>query len=188
MGKVVINESVVSLPAIKVVKKRECTLCIFRTYDHFDLHIEVPEIYNWKSIAEKAVREKLEAKGFDIIKVEISDGDSEYEGEEYGTLSVEYFLPDSKLHIYTCTAESPWSIAEEGYVMSVKVKEGEDPVEEEEEVDNKTFVRNYLEKEWRFSCHKKYHYLFDQWFKGITDDQLLYFEAYARGKKSPYVG
>lgn len=185
MGKVVINESVVSLPA-KIVRKRECTLCIFRTYDHFDLHIEVPEIYNWKSIAEKAVREKLEAKGFEIIRVEVSDKYNE--GEEYGTLSVEYILPDSKFRFYTHTAKSPWSIAEEGYVMSVEVKEGEDPIEEEEEVDNKTFVRNYLEKEWRFSCHKKYHYLFDQWFKGITDDQLLYFEAYARGKKSPYVG
>lgn len=45
----------------------------------------------------------------------------------------------------------------------------------------------YLKHEWIFKCHKKYHYLFDTWYENITENQILYFNAWMKGNKTPWI-
>lgn len=48
-------------------------------------------------------------------------------------------------------------------------------------------LKNYLQKEFDRSVHRKYRYLFEQWFGNLTDNQIMYYTAYMQGKKSPFV-
>ncbi len=48
-------------------------------------------------------------------------------------------------------------------------------------------LKNYLEKEFNRTVHKKYRHLFEQWFSKLTDNQIMYYTAYMQGKKSPFV-
>ena len=34
--------------------------------------------------------------------------------------------------------------------------------------------------------HPRYLHLFEEWYKNLTDNQKLYYRAYAEGKKSPF--
>lgn len=45
----------------------------------------------------------------------------------------------------------------------------------------------YLKQEWKYNNHKKYQKYFDEWFENLTDVQILYFESFSNGKKSPFV-
>lgn len=48
-------------------------------------------------------------------------------------------------------------------------------------------LKNYLEKEFNRTVHRKYRHLFEQWFGSLTDNQIMYYKAYMQGKKSPFV-
>ncbi len=48
-------------------------------------------------------------------------------------------------------------------------------------------LKKYLQKEFDRSVHRKYRYLFEQWFAKLTDNQIMYYKAYMQGKKSPFV-
>lgn len=47
-------------------------------------------------------------------------------------------------------------------------------------------LKEYLLKEWRFNNHIKYLGRFEEWYGNITEDQKMYYMAYADGKKTPY--
>lgn len=40
--------------------------------------------------------------------------------------------------------------------------------------------------EFNYNNLKKFRPLFEEWFKNLTPNQVLYYEAYMRGQKSPY--
>ena len=46
---------------------------------------------------------------------------------------------------------------------------------------NKLYI--YLEKEWRFNNHKKYHKYFEQWLNNLTDNQIHYMTNLWMNKK-----
>ena len=41
-------------------------------------------------------------------------------------------------------------------------------------------LKIYLEREWRKCNHTKYHYLFNDWYKNLTDNQIYYFQLFMR--------
>lgn len=47
-------------------------------------------------------------------------------------------------------------------------------------------LREYLEREWRYNVHKKYHKYFDLWYDNLTDTQVLFYSAWMRGSLSPF--
>ena len=47
-------------------------------------------------------------------------------------------------------------------------------------------MKEYLYNEWRMNNHPRYLHLFEEWYKNLTDNQKLYYRAYAEGKKSPF--
>lgn len=47
-------------------------------------------------------------------------------------------------------------------------------------------IRKYLWREFTFSTLPKYYRYFEEWLGNLTDDQLKYYRAYARGAKTPY--
>lgn len=49
-------------------------------------------------------------------------------------------------------------------------------------------LHEYLKKEWIYNCHRKYHYLFEDWFKNLTENQIIYFSAFMIGNKTPWIG
>ncbi len=44
----------------------------------------------------------------------------------------------------------------------------------------------YLEKEWKYTNHKKYRKYFKSWVDNITPQQKLYYIAHMNGKMSMY--
>ena len=47
-------------------------------------------------------------------------------------------------------------------------------------------LKDYLKKEFDWSNHKKYRVRFEEWYSNLTENQLLYYEAYSRGAKTPW--
>lgn len=47
-------------------------------------------------------------------------------------------------------------------------------------------VKQYLWTEFKFNNLPKYYKYFDTWIKNLTENQILYYNAYSKGKKSPY--
>ena len=48
-------------------------------------------------------------------------------------------------------------------------------------------MKEYLYNEWRLCNNSKYLHLFDEWYKNLTENQMLYYKAYSEGKKTPFV-
>lgn len=48
-------------------------------------------------------------------------------------------------------------------------------------------LKEYLWNEWKYNTLPKYYHLFEEWFKNLTDNQILYYTAYAKGLKTPYL-
>lgn len=51
-------------------------------------------------------------------------------------------------------------------------------------------LKTYLWNEFRFNVAAKYRNTteyFEEWFQNITENQILYYNAYRFGKKSPFV-
>lgn len=46
-------------------------------------------------------------------------------------------------------------------------------------------LKNYLWNEWRNNNSSKYYNYFEEWYLGLTCNQIDYFIAYMMGKKSP---
>ena len=46
-------------------------------------------------------------------------------------------------------------------------------------------VKQYLWEEFRRNNIPKYHKYFDEWIKNLTDKQIIFYKAYAKGKKTP---
>ena len=47
-------------------------------------------------------------------------------------------------------------------------------------------VKQYLWAEFKFNNLPKYYKYFDTWIENLTENQILYYVAYSKGKKSPY--
>lgn len=47
-------------------------------------------------------------------------------------------------------------------------------------------LREYLEREFRYNVHKRYHKYFDLWYENLTDTQVMYYNAWMQGSLSPY--
>ena len=47
-------------------------------------------------------------------------------------------------------------------------------------------LRQYLWTEFKFNNLPKYYKYFDTWIENLTENQILYYNAYSKGKKSPY--
>lgn len=47
-------------------------------------------------------------------------------------------------------------------------------------------LKEYLWNEFKYNVLPKYYKYFDEWFNNLTETQILYFTAYAEGKKTPY--
>ena len=47
-------------------------------------------------------------------------------------------------------------------------------------------LKEYLWNEWRYNVHKRFLKYFDEWYENLTDNQILYFNAYMKGLKSPF--
>lgn len=47
-------------------------------------------------------------------------------------------------------------------------------------------VKQYLWTEFKFNNLPKYYKYFDTWIENLTENQILYYIAYSKGKKSPY--
>ena len=47
-------------------------------------------------------------------------------------------------------------------------------------------VKQYLWAEFKFNNLPKYYKYFDTWIENLTENQILYYNAYSKGKKSPY--
>jgi len=45
-------------------------------------------------------------------------------------------------------------------------------------------LKEYLQKEFDRTVHRKYRHLFEQWFSKLTDNQIMYYTAQARQEKS----
>lgn len=48
-------------------------------------------------------------------------------------------------------------------------------------------MKDYLYKEFIYNTIPKYYKYFDEWFNNLTDNQKIYFEAYSKGNKTPYL-
>ncbi len=48
-------------------------------------------------------------------------------------------------------------------------------------------LKEYLKKDFEWNNHKKYRKHFEEWFSNLTESQLLYFEYYSMGMKSPWI-
>lgn len=47
-------------------------------------------------------------------------------------------------------------------------------------------LKSYLWQQW-FHCNiPKYYKYFEEWFAKLTDNQIEYFTAYMKGKKTPH--
>ena len=44
-------------------------------------------------------------------------------------------------------------------------------------------VKQYLWTEFKFNNHPKYYKYFDTWIENLTENQILYYNAYSKGKK-----
>jgi len=49
-------------------------------------------------------------------------------------------------------------------------------------------LKEYLKKDFDWNNHKKYRKYFDEWYSNLTENQLLYYKAYANGQKTPFQG
>ena len=49
-------------------------------------------------------------------------------------------------------------------------------------------VKEYLKNDFEWNNHKKYRKYFDEWYSNLTENQLLYFESYSKGQKTPFEG
>ena len=47
-------------------------------------------------------------------------------------------------------------------------------------------LKDYLKNEWRNCNRAKYQQYFENWFNNLTQNQLLYFNCYSKGLKTPY--
>ena len=47
-------------------------------------------------------------------------------------------------------------------------------------------IKEYLWGEFKFNNMPKYYHYFDEWFNNLTENQLLYYNAYSNGFKTPY--
>ena len=47
-------------------------------------------------------------------------------------------------------------------------------------------VKQYLWTEFKFNNLPKYYKYFDTWIENLTENQILYYNAYSKGTKSPY--
>ena len=47
-------------------------------------------------------------------------------------------------------------------------------------------VKQYLWNEFKFNNLPKYYKYFDTWIENLTENKILYYNAYRKGKKSPY--
>ena len=52
----------------------------------------------------------------------------------------------------------------------------------------KAGLKEWLMTEFNYSNLKKYRPLFEEWFKNLTPNQVLYYEGYMRGEKTPWNG
>ena len=48
-------------------------------------------------------------------------------------------------------------------------------------------MKEYLYNEWKLYNSSKYLHLFDEWYKNLTESQMLYYKAYSEGKKPPFI-
>lgn len=48
-------------------------------------------------------------------------------------------------------------------------------------------VKQYLWNEFKFNNLPKYYKYFEEWVENLTQNQILYYVAYSKTKKSPYV-
>jgi hypothetical protein len=51
---------------------------------------------------------------------------------------------------------------------------------------NEILMKDYLNREFKFSTIPKYYKYFEEWFKNLTENQMVYLEAYSKGKKTPF--
>lgn len=47
-------------------------------------------------------------------------------------------------------------------------------------------IKEYLYQEFCHSTVPKYYKYFEQWFSALTKGQLLFYNAYMNGKKTPF--
>ena len=47
-------------------------------------------------------------------------------------------------------------------------------------------LKQWLKKDFEWNNHKKYRKYFDTWCENLTDNQILYYDAYSKGQKTPY--
>lgn len=48
-------------------------------------------------------------------------------------------------------------------------------------------LKEYLHKEFTWNTIKKYYKYFDEWFDNLTEIQIMWYECYMKGQKSPYI-
>ena len=44
-------------------------------------------------------------------------------------------------------------------------------------------VKQHLWTEFKFNNHPKYYKYFDTWIENLTENQILYYNVYSKGKK-----
>lgn len=49
-------------------------------------------------------------------------------------------------------------------------------------------LKQWLKKDFEWNNHKKYRMYFDEWYSNLTENQLLYYESYSKGQKTPFQG
>ena len=45
----------------------------------------------------------------------------------------------------------------------------------------------YLNKEFKYNTIPKYYRYFEEWFNNLTENQLLYYNVYKNGEKTPFI-
>lgn len=64
----------------------------------------------------------------------------------------------------------------------------EETKHEPEDLTKKTDeLKIYLQREWKYNVHKRYQKYFDLWYENITNEQIIFFNAWMRGNLSPFV-
>ena len=47
-------------------------------------------------------------------------------------------------------------------------------------------LKEYLYKEFHYNVHPKYYKYFEEWFNNLLSNQIIYYNAYSKGLKTPF--
>lgn len=72
-------------------------------------------------------------------------------------------------------------------ILQIYIKNKIDCIMGDPGIDCGQSLKDYLWNEFKFNVHPKYYKYFEEWYNNLTENQILYYTAYSKGLKSPYL-